>query len=1646
MGTNKIAIKGLHKETSEDCLELYLEDLFGEDDDNEFEVKIKSDGTAIIIFQEEIKDAADLQEKCNQNPLENSRLQFVILSDDEENKNDERCEFEDELLEIETIHLDPQNPEYRNPNASYVSPRMDAFSGCIVEHDDGVPPKGAMAGTLPKIAVEKHGDDSYVSLNEHIDLSDSDSDDVAAYSEIFNRDAKSTTINSPGISWSDYDSDENIQRTNTFSDEESEDETHNVADLLKNMCKDMPVRTLHPRDHSHEREYDLRTKERSTLLVKPETQMEKSEPAEYHCQRVMERVRDIESNSESPPISPGIKNAEYHRQREEHCPKDKMDVPIYSSLEETDPIPNVWGIASTAIKWKSKKGKEAKERQAVSSNTGNPNSQPVEQTNATPAKKDSVFTTAPKAEKMPWKNEVSTTANQEEKMDWQTTENKPVKETIEKVSPSEAQQHIAIPKKVEELMTEKIPVQSPKVVELLKKENVFGEVRVRYPGCTIKGRENEVVIQLTDKTQLAKAKVEVMERVRDIESNSESLPVSPGLKNVFYKNKGLEALDHDLHTSKLQVLASVKKGKITFYSVERTHVQEACEKFRTLFDNRKVHLPEGSDGLLDSEKWKQLVSRLHSEKILSIFFQRGRKDVEIVGIKQDVDNAASKLKAFIEENNITEISLDIHPDVMHHFEKFGKDSLLSDAGLNSTTITLFRKQNRYIVKGKVEQVKAIKESWDKLSKSIQVKTFPVTKPGMGGFLTSEMGHALLKSLETKTENKGICISVKLQRNKGGKYDDKPAVAPKPLTGPSGQKATQRQRAPSPKRHGDNTKMFNNIKLTLVEGDISVQKADVLVNSCSRTVMEIQSPASGLLSMFSPKSIKASPTTLAFIKQGGNGFIKNLEMEKAKLGDGNADYGSTFVTNASGSIQADYVVHAVCPLSQAGPSRLSDMFTECFKEVNRKGKTSVGVPALGSGNCGFSTKEVWDAISKALYSSPKQASLKDVTLVVYGDAIFTDYKRVLNGSGSVSSGSRSSGRSVSPTSFHKSGGGRGSSPPARPNTKTPHKQFGNIQLNIKQGDISKVKDEVLVNILGNPPDLQKSKSVISKAFLNQGGSQLAEEVKSKVTRDIDWGSVIVTRSAGNLQCRNVIHAICPAFKYDHDGNILQRMIGRLLGETSKLGFSSLSLPPIGPGGLNQYPISVFYKALDLSLKKCTAMKTSIKHVNLHVFDGSMCGALINEMNGGSSQQANSHTGHKHQPKAEDRKKEFQKQSPAKTGPSIHARNAVDVCIVGFKADNVNAVEKKIQQIVEENYEEEKIHEEHLTVGDVIGMMTDEQKKMIFVESSKSGDLILKGNRGAVDATAKKIHKQILKDAALGEKRAQSGTKALLHQICDNKLQSIYPDYWKNKLFKNIVTVKDPKRIQEITKLFTAEWGQGGTWKSHLIGQGNDAVGLGNYKRIKVTNIERVENKDVFKQYYAKLQVMCGAAIAKKIQPIGYANQSPVFTSTLGLSTLDSALITEVNECYLFHGVKPEYVDGISKHGADARMSKNAMMGSGIYMAESSTKSDQYSDHKPNPITGKGRVAKGTDLKMFLMRVLLGNVYVAESDYDFKMPPCLKYKKGCNDIQCSKGHDKYDSVMAIYRPKTNPKQPLNFREFIVYEKSHAYPEYIITYQRI
>lgn len=130
---------------------------------------------------------------------------------------------------------------------------------------------------------------------------------------------------------------------------------------------------------------------------------------------------------------------------------------------------------------------------------------------------------------------------------------------------------------------------------------------------------------------------------------------------------------------------------------------------------------------------------------------------------------------------------------------------------------------------------------------------------------------------------------------------------------------------------------------------------------------------------------------------------------------------------------------------------------------------------------------------------------------------------------------------------------------------------------------------------------------------------------------------------------------------------------------------------------------------------------------------------------------------------------------------------------------------------------------------------------------------------------------------------------------------------------------------------------------------------------------------------------------------------------------------INEFYLMHGTKPDAAEAIAK--SDFRVDlagshAGTLYGRGLYFAECSSKSDEYTveDHRGwRPI--------------LLCRVLMANINYIDEPF----PEASQVVKSVT-------HGEYHSVIG-----DREKCRGTYRECMVYERSQAYPEWIIWYKR-
>ncbi|CAF2616047.1 unnamed protein product [Rotaria sp. Silwood2] len=166
---------------------------------------------------------------------------------------------------------------------------------------------------------------------------------------------------------------------------------------------------------------------------------------------------------------------------------------------------------------------------------------------------------------------------------------------------------------------------------------------------------------------------------------------------------------------------------------------------------------------------------------------------------------------------------------------------------------------------------------------------------------------------------------------------------------------------------------------------------------------------------------------------------------------------------------------------------------------------------------------------------------------------------------------------------------------------------------------------------------------------------------------------------------------------------------------------------------------------------------------------------------------------------------------------------------------------------------------------------------------------------------------------------------------------------------------------------------------------------------------------------------------------------------GCPLLVPLLDARANEYWLFHGSDSKILPTLLKTGYDPRVSNvDGMFGGGFYLAENSSKSNQYI---PCPGCAQNCILREPQCKcnnqedfefsIILYRTILGDVHIVkqykkdiyrgiDKHHPVRRPP---KKQNLEEL--------YDSVMGECKKYGGDR--LNYREFIIYDGGQAYPEY-------
>lgn len=197
------------------------------------------------------------------------------------------------------------------------------------------------------------------------------------------------------------------------------------------------------------------------------------------------------------------------------------------------------------------------------------------------------------------------------------------------------------------------------------------------------------------------------------------------------------------------------------------------------------------------------------------------------------------------------------------------------------------------------------------------------------------------------------------------------------------------------------------------------------------------------------------------------------------------------------------------------------------------------------------------------------------------------------------------------------------------------------------------------------------------------------------------------------------------------------------------------------------------------------------------------------------------------------------------------------------------------------------------------------------------------------------------------------------------------------------------------------------------------------RLEVQQVVGVQNFAAWMKYTSAREALSyklttlrvlNAEHAKMIPQVHTAtHDDPIVTAALG------EMSEQANEHWLFHGTSVAGVTGIASRDFKIDLAgthRGTLYGKGLYLAECSTKADEYAEEDENG-----------NCHMILCRVALGRVLVDSAPSPNTPELESQVKKGFDSL-CG---DRWAAVGT-------------YREYVLFNQGLVYPAYIITYKRV
>ncbi|NXD19774.1 PAR14 polymerase, partial [Spelaeornis formosus] len=715
-----------------------------------------------------------------------------------------------------------------------------------------------------------------------------------------------------------------------------------------------------------------------------------------------------------------------------------------------------------------------------------------------------------------------------------------------------------------------------------------------------------------------------------------------------------------------------------------------------------------------------------------------------------------------------------------------------------------------------------------------------------------------------------------------------------------------------------------------------------------------------------------------------------------------------------NLACSVVLHAVVPMwsQKKTPSKvLGDIITKCLEIAEELNLKSITFPAIGTGNLEFPRSVVAKLLFDKVFefsSKNRLNSLDEVCFLLHTKDTaniqvipyllhypFLLLKVCISFPAASSANSSTSAYNV------------------------PEMTIGSILFRVAEGDITKEKGDVIVNITNQTFNL---KTGVSRAILSGAGKAVEDEC---ALLGMQTSKNYIITQAGNLPCKKIIH-----FVHQED---IKSLVSQVLQECELQQYTSVAFPAIGTGEARRNPVEVADNIIDAVTdfaKRNSA--TSVKTIKVVIFQPhlmSVFQASIQKREKSTTTRFKSLVSKAYQLTFWS----SEKNSPKKN-PRVVLEKKIDLAVVQICGENkkeVEEAEKWLRTAISKEQSQTEIIDESIShFGEEESEELDNlEQELKIMLNLKSTSIEISGVTKDVCLASLAVHKMILKIKEAKETQAKHLQNLIEWKYFEkdsyvpfNSLTNVELENAYNRKQKTIEVTIGEQMYTVNVEHKTAVDAQGNQISIIRIDKSEDLKSIVlpptwdsmENERLKIVELkpDSREYKDVQERF---LQT-CQSYKIEKIERV----QNLYFWKNYQIKKceMDKKNGDRNNERLLFHGTSQESLTFINNHGFNRSYAgmHAANFGNGTYFAVNASYSanDLYS--KPD--------ANGKKY-MYLARVLVGEYSLGKKG---SITPARK--------NVSNSVDLFDSSTD------NMSQP---SMFIIFNDIQAYPEYLITFTK-